>query len=305
MLINDFKKALIKIHYQCNDNCVFCHAQDKRNSYSLNFYQIVKRIIKAKKLGAGMILFSGGEPTIHPSFLRIVDFLFADKVPFGLITNGRLLSYKHISQTLLKKGLKYAYISLYSFNKKKHDLIARTKGSFEQTIEGLKNLSFYSQNIVIIVNVVVTKFNIDDLRGIIDFLKKFKISKLKFSLVEPKGAALKNFGKVVPDLKEAARRINEAMDYGAKNKLSVFYDNLPFCLMKKEFREKKDDLKTNSIFWISEVFEDKFYPPDEGYQKKIKKCKGCSYFKRCPGIFVEYARRKGFKEINPVKIKKK
>lgn len=297
--ISQYKKALIKLHYKCNNNCIFCHAKEKKDHPALRWRQIVRKIIQARKLGVEMVIFSGGEPTIHPDFQKIVDFLHRNKISFGLITNGRMFSYYNFTKYLLDKGLKYVYLTLHSANGAQHDEIARTKGAFNQTVGGLKNLTKYSRNLEIIVNTVVIKQNLHQLKEIIDFLSKFSVSKVKFSLVEPRGGALENFETVVPELEKAALKIRSALKYGLNKKIDVYFDNLPFCLMEN-FLSRKDDLFTNNILYMSETFENKFYPVDQGETRKLEVCKKCFHFQNCPGIFSEYLKRRKPKEIGPV-----
>jgi len=295
--IIDLKKTLIKIQYQCNNNCLFCHALDKRNIPPLRFHQIINKINQALQIGAEMILFSGGEPTLHPDFPKVVNFLWQRKIPWGLITNGRLLSYRKLSENLLKRNLKYVYLTLNSANPKKHDFITRTPGSFNQTMRALKNLS--GHRIELIVNVVVTKLNLKDLKKIVDLVKKFKIDRVKFSLVEPRGAVLKNFNKLVPSLKEASLAVNEAMHYAISKKIKTGFDGLPDCLVDNP--DLKDNLQTNNILYISEVFENEFYKTDQGEKVKVRPCSTCLNNKFCPGIYIGYKNKSNIKELNPIR----
>jgi len=295
--IQNLRKALIKIHYQCNNNCLFCHAADKRNIQPLSLEQIKTKIKKALQVGAEMVLFSGGEPTLHPDFPKVVNFLWQRKIPWGLITNGRLLSYRKLSEKLLERNLKYVYLTLNSANPETHDFITRAPGSFNQTLRALKNLS--GHQIELIVNVVVTKFNLKDLKKIVDLVEEFKINRIKFSLVEPKGEALKNFNKLIPSLKEASLAINGAMGYAISENIKTGFDGLPDCLVDDP--DLKDNLQTNNILYISEVFEDRFYRTDEGQRIKGKCCRLCSRKKVCPGIYEGYRRCGGLSDLKPIR----
>lgn len=298
----ELKKALIKIHYQCNNNCVFCHAEEKRKRKPLNFSQITEKIVLARWLPADLILLSGGEPTAHPDFLKLINFLAKREIPFGLVTNGRAFSSGQFTKVLKNKGLNYVYLTLHSSDETLHDKIAGAKGAFKETSHGLKNLCRLGMNdIEIIVNTVVIKSNLNKLKSIINFLSKFRdsISRIKFTLVEPRGAAFANFERTVPNLGKGAEKINSALEYGLKKNLNVYWDNLPFCLVEENLRERRDDLRSNNIRWMSETFEKKFYPVDEGDTVKPAQCKGCAYFKKCPGIFEKYIQKRGDQEIIP------
>ena len=300
--IRKLKKALIKIHYQCNSNCIFCWAEGNRNSKPLKFTQIIKKIIQAQNLKADMIVLSGGEPLIHKDFFRVVDFLHQNKISWGIATNGRVCCYKKITEQLVKKGLRYVYFSLPSSNAQRYNAITRTPGSFEECIEGLNNLSRF--NIELEINVPVGKFNLNDLKGIVDLVKDYKISPSRaiFSLIVPRGRALRNFKAVVSSLKKASESINQAIDYGVSKGINVFFTGLPDCLVKYPGLRDSLGLKEKNILYISEVFEDKFYQT-EPWQKyvKFKKCLECSRYKTCPGVYVGYKRIGAENDIKPIR----
>lgn len=293
--LNKMLKAIIKTGYTCNNNCLFCHAIPKRKHGDLNLAGIKNKILLCKKMGVKMVLLSGGEPTIRNDLFLIVKFISENNLRFGIITNGRMLGYPNFLEKLIDNSLQYAYISIHGSNATIHDSITKTE-SFNQTLNGIRGLSGRG-GIEVIVNYVVIKQNLEDLKNIADILKEFNINKLKFSFVEP--ITLSNPDDI-PNIKTAADHIKDAMKYAISQNLNTGFDGIPLCLMKG-YEGLLDNLQTNNIRLMSESYEDKFYRTDQGNKTKVKGCKKCSLFNDCEGIYKTYCKKYGNEELVPFK----
>jgi len=269
--------VIIKTGYTCNDNCVFCHAREKRKHPDLGIGKIKEKILRGRELGAGMVILSGGEPTIHKDIMEIAEFARENALELGIITNGRMLSYSDFFGRLQKKGLRYVHVSLHGDEKTHNELTGAE--SFRQALEGISNVSRSGMELV--VNCVVVKQNMNILNDVVDVLKGVRTDKIKFSLVEPvrDGA--------MPGILEAADAVKKAIDYGRAAGLNMGFDGFPLCFMKGHER-LLDNLETNNIKFISEAYEDRFFPVDFGDAVKLDKCKQCSRSGNCPGIYKKY-----------------
>jgi MoaA/NifB/PqqE/SkfB family radical SAM enzyme len=68
-----------------------------------------------------------------------------------LNTNGRMFFYKDFCSKIAKIGINQFNVYLFGNDAKTHDSITGVKGSFEQSIGGIKNLKKYGQDIKVIV----------------------------------------------------------------------------------------------------------------------------------------------------------
>lgn len=111
--------ALIKIHYKCNNNCLFCHSYDRKinNKKEFSLDKLSKKIILAKNLGVDCIVFSGGEPTINKSILTVLDEVKENKMKSGFVSNGRAFSDESFLREAIDLNSIYFYISLHSHKK--------------------------------------------------------------------------------------------------------------------------------------------------------------------------------------------
>ncbi|MBW2463054.1 MAG: radical SAM protein [Deltaproteobacteria bacterium] len=296
-------KALIKVGYGCNDHCSFCHTLDVRHIDG-EAREIHQKIDRAKALGHSMVVLSGGEPTIRPELLAWADHVVSLDMDFGLVTNGRMLSYPELTDALLERRLRYVYLSLHGGTAKVHDLMVRSE-AFEETYGALRVLS--GRGLDLTANCVVTRHNVEHLRGLVDAVLPYEDLSLNFSMVEPKGGGDALFEHLMPRITAAAGRIREAIEYGdARVRDSgatgprFGHGAIPLCLMAGH-PDRYGDLKTHRFASMTEIGEADFYPVDD--RNKVQpeeKCRGCSLSGPCPGLYRGYVEVFGASELAPV-----
>lgn len=300
MKSRDFKiipKILIKIGYSCNNNCVFCHSTPLRNQPELSARQVLDKVRSgvAAFPAAGMVVFSGGEPTIRRDLPVIARGVAGMGLYFGLVTNGRMLCYEGWVEQLHGLGLRYALLSLHGGSAAVHDPLAMCE-SFHQTVGALELLKRYG--IYVTVNAVVTKANIGALGEIAEVVFSGLPADLKFSFPEPKGGALERFDEIVPDIREAAAAVSDCAEKAAPGEGLLGCDGFTPCLIPN-FDSRRDDLLTHNFIAVSETFEGGFFPPDHGERGWGTLCGDCARRAGCPGVYSEYLRRRGSGMLNP------
>ena len=304
-------RVLVKLGYACNNRCSFCHATDNKENPPLRGDAVVDRLRAARVMGASMVVFSGGEPTLReelPTFARLTGQL---GMRSGVVSNGRILSYAKLVDALYDAGLRYAYISLHGSDAVAHDRVVGVPGAHAQAVQGICNL-LAKPDVEVTVNCVVIQDTLPHLRGIPALLRGASVSaghgeprpyRLKFSFVEPKGRADLDFDRVVPRLSGAAARALEAMA-SAREEMppgspEPAYDGFPPCVMGGRV-DLMDDLFTHQIYHMSEAFEAEFYPCDNGARVKPAPCTSCALSAQCPGVYEGYVARRGASELRPL-----
>lgn len=294
------KRVDIKIGYQCNNYCLFCVQGDKRKRWAFrDKKEIEKDLMEARKT-CDSIVFTGGEPTLHPNFLDLVRF--AKKLNFKTIqiqTNARLFSYKKFCQETIKAGANEFSPAIHGHIAKLHDKLTTTPGSFEQTIQGIKNLKSLNQKII--TNTVITKFNYKYLPEIAKLLVFLGVDQFQFAFLHIVGSAWKNRNFIVPKKSEVMPYIKKGLDIGILTGKKVMTEAIPLCFMKDY-----EQYIAERIIPEAMVIEDKFRIED--YKKyrltqgktKGEKCKNCLYFSICEGPWREYPEIFGWREFRPV-----
>ena len=130
-----------EITYRCNNNCKFCYIDPQKRDLMLDVNQIKEDLKNARSRSIHRVVFTGGEPTIHPNLIEIVAYAKNcgfDKI--HIISNGRRFADDNFARRIIKAGANIIVFSLHGHNAEVHDSITRGKGSFNQLCEGIDNV---------------------------------------------------------------------------------------------------------------------------------------------------------------------
>lgn len=295
-------KALIKVGYGCNDHCSFCHTLYLRDVNG-SADEVHRKIERAKELGHAMVVLSGGEPTIRPELYDWAAHVASLDMDFGLVTNGRLLSYPEATERLLGHRLRYVYLSLHGGTERVHNLMVRSQ-AFDETYGALANLT--GKGLDLWANCVITQHNVDHLLPLVDALLPYDDLKAKFSMVEPKGGGDKLFRSLMPRVGYVAEKVREALDYAEQKTAGrpgphFTHGAIALCLMRG-YEDRYDDLKTHRFATMVEVGEPDFFPVDDRNKVQPEEtCRGCTLSGPCPGVYEGYFEEFGAGELSPVR----
>lgn len=127
----------------CNQKCIFCYNVwkglcSKQNSVTLSKekqLQIIDKIIENEIFD---IVFSGGEPLLIPWLEELIKKCADAKMETTIITNGVLMTEER-AESLKKAGLKDMQISIHNSQAAINDKLTGLEGSFEKTLQGIRN----------------------------------------------------------------------------------------------------------------------------------------------------------------------
>ncbi|MCX7647422.1 MAG: radical SAM protein [Elusimicrobiales bacterium] len=304
------KKIVIFVGYDCNNNCRFCINLEKRKIKSKTTDEIMKEIYLAtKKEKIDIIEFIGGETTIRDDFLKIISTAKKLNIPDIVIaTNGRMFSDINFAQKALEKGLSTVIFSIHGPDSKTHDLLTRSKGSFLELMKGIENLKKIGFN-NINANTTIVKQNFKKLPQIAKLHVKLQIKNVEYIFVDPQyGGANKDFEQMVPKISIASKYMRKALDIGRKAgyyQWKVRY--VPLCYFT-EYLDQISEINEAKLFhskhWAPDFVNEDVVKSRKKYaREKTERCKGCKLFKICEGIWKEYIKNYGDKELNPIKDK--
>ena len=294
------KKADLKVGFSCNNHCRFCVQGDKRTKFGdKDTERIKKEMEEAVKDCQGIVL-TGGEVTLRSDFLELVRY--AKKVGFKAIqvqTNGRMFAYPDFCKKTIKAGANEFSPALHGHNGELHDYLTRAEGSFEQTVQGIKNLKALNQKVI--TNTVVTRSNYRHLPEIAELLVSLRVDQYQFAFVHALGSAKENFKEVVPRFELVEPYIKKGLDVGIKTNTSVMTEAIPFCFMKGyENYVAEQVIPDTKIFDANDIVENFTKARQTQGKKKADKCKKCDYFEKCEGPWKEYPEEFGWDEFDPV-----
>jgi radical SAM protein with 4Fe4S-binding SPASM domain len=91
----------------------------------------------------------------------------------GLLSNGRRLSNRSFTHSLIEAGLDHVQITVESHNETVHDQMVSARGAWRQTIEGLRNA--LDSRLYVMTNTTLLTHNADSILDTIDFLAELGV----------------------------------------------------------------------------------------------------------------------------------
>lgn len=163
---------------RCNLKCVHCYARSEDISYDneLTREQSLAMMDDLADFGVPVLLFSGGEPLVHPRLVEYAQYAVSKGMRAVISTNGTLIT-KEKARVLKEIGLSYVGISLDGLEET-HDKFRGVKGSFKKAMAAIENCQ--EAGIKVGLRFTINKRNVKDIPGIFDLLEEKNIPRACF-----------------------------------------------------------------------------------------------------------------------------
>lgn len=231
---------------KCNNNCLMCSQPPINDENTDSLFVINNLLLELLPKDIETIGITGGEPTLFYNQLILLlerTLQILPDVSIHILSNGRSFNdFEKVSQLAsLNKANIVVGIPLHSDIFFEHDFITQVKGSFNQTMKGLYNLTSYG--IRIEIRIVINKQNYRRLDNISDFVYKNLpfVEHIAFMGLEYIGNAMDNYGLIEVSpydyMEELASSILKLKRWG----LNASVYNVPLCMLKPtifEFAKK-------------------------------------------------------------------
>jgi SynChlorMet cassette radical SAM/SPASM protein ScmF len=175
----------------CNLACRHCWITpnfakgELRSDQYLSVELLEIAIAEAKPLGLVSTKLTGGEPTLHPDFVRIVDLLTREGLSCNLETNGTLIDAKLARHLKEKTSCWFISVSLDAATAQTHDAFRNVPGAFASAINGIKHLVTAGYRPQIIMS--PHHGNIAEVEELIDLAVSLGAGSVKFNPVTRSG----------------------------------------------------------------------------------------------------------------------
>ena len=174
------KKPVVvwNVSRRCNLRCVHCYSDSENGAYPGELSEEEgKRLIQdLAEFGVPVILFSGGEPLMHPSLLEFVRLAVSKGIRAVVSTNGTLLA-REVARRLKDAGASYIGVSIDGLEKT-NDAFRGKKGAFRASLEGIRNC--VETGVHVGLRLTLTKRNFRDLEGIFELVERENIRRVCF-----------------------------------------------------------------------------------------------------------------------------
>jgi MoaA/NifB/PqqE/SkfB family radical SAM enzyme len=150
----------IEITYRCNHLCTFCY-NSPTGQKEMTTEQIFTALGRINELGVLYVTLTGGEAMCHKDFFKIAAEVRRLGMALRIYSNGYLFfDPKVVAKTKALNPMEVE-ISLHGARPETHEALTKIKGSFERTIQGIRNLK--AQGIKVVLKCPITRLNQDEL----------------------------------------------------------------------------------------------------------------------------------------------
>ena len=174
----------------CNLACQHCwlapsYQANGGTGGHLDYDLFALAIEEGMPLGLGSVKLTGGEPLLHPDFIRIVDLLHEKKLGLSIETNATLMTESIATYLKEKSTLASISVSLDGATAATHDPFRGVKGSFEKAVQGIRYLVKAGFRPQIIMSLHAG--NLDEIEALVRLAESIGAGSVKFNLIQSSG----------------------------------------------------------------------------------------------------------------------
>jgi radical SAM protein with 4Fe4S-binding SPASM domain len=157
----------LALTYRCQNDCPHCYVGRPRDFPEMSTAQWKRVIDRCWELGIPHLTFTGGEATLRPDLVELVQYAEDNGLVTGLQTNGRKLRDRAYLDRLLLAGLDHVQITLESHDPAIHDRMSGAEGAWQETVDGIRTV--VDADIYMMTNTTITTENVDGIQETIAF----------------------------------------------------------------------------------------------------------------------------------------
>ena len=306
------RQVEIQLGHMCNNRCVFCVSGQRTElgeAGPLDPGPALERISEAYAQGHRKITLLGGEPTLQPGFLTVVEHCVAlGFEEIVIFTNGVRTARAEVVDAVLATGGRFTWrISIQGGTEEAHVRTTRKPRSFQRILRTLEHLRARDQRIT--VNMCVVESNRDSVAHFPEWLLDYRAVQLHLDMMRPLDAGDRSEAEMramVPRLGDLAAPMR-AMIAGFEGRAPGFdvnIGNLPHCIAPDLAPWIHHDGESTDTIAIDG--DDRLSKPWNKYlikrRDKIKRaeCRECVFDDACSGVFETYAAFYGTDELVPI-----
>ena len=283
----------------CDLNCVFCEGEQPGVGLQPSTLLGVRAALVANAGRSTGVFFTGGEPTQLPWLLDAL--MSARELGYTRIqmqSHAGRAREMAFARALVDAGLTAIDVPLYGSDAQVHEEITNTPGSFEATLEGIKNLK--ALGVKVVLHATLFRSNLPTLTETLAFMASLEPSGVYLQVTGEVGYP-GTYERVAPrplDVASAVARAIEAVQPTFQLRIA----DVPLCLLNEHAalasrwrdtpRYNAEALVLPFSEWLSTFSAGKTrdYAPS---------CATCSRFDRCDGVSREALMLFGESELRP------
>jgi radical SAM protein with 4Fe4S-binding SPASM domain len=135
------RKALIQITERCDLRCAHCFVSATREGADISLAQLTPAVIaRLTDARVANVTITGGEPTVHPELLPILELFVAEQLEVTVCTNAVSLTPEHIDR-MVQLGRVKVNVSIDGYSEESHGRFRGNRQSFHATLANTRRLA--------------------------------------------------------------------------------------------------------------------------------------------------------------------
>lgn len=295
------KQLSLHVTDACNSRCSFCVVGSPLTPRdTVRFADLIGFLTANAGQGYQSVNLHGGEPTVHPRLMELLDVINLLEYPeVHIQTNGRRLKDLEFTRALVQRGVRLFVISLHGFRPETQDAIAQVTGGFDETIAGIGHAK--QLGAAVRTNTVLTRRNAGELGDLVDLCRRLGVDHVNISNLHPVGSgyfAIDAMAQTVGEMRGCLLPIVARLVAAGT---PVTLEGFPFCTITP-YEDLALEWETRDIrmMYQGAVFDNYDAYMDRHCRSFGPPCRTCEYRGLCGGVYPEYSERRGWSEFSPV-----
>jgi len=189
-------QVTISITEECPNRCIHCALPDSGHKYRLE-PDVAKDVIRqVLGLGATLVTFDGGEPSLYRELPELVSSV-GEMAISNMFTSGAGFT-PDLARSLKKAGLYAVNVSIDSPVPEEHDAMRGRFGAFKDAMKALENA--LAAGLLVNIYVVIRKGNMKHISAFHDLARRSGAHELTFFEVVPTGRYAGKTGITLSDV---------------------------------------------------------------------------------------------------------
>jgi len=273
--------ALIHLFRKCNQRCVFCSWPQEEGRGALPDMRGWLKEMAA--MPRGLVQLSGGEPLLAGAYSLCLLLGAARKLGHKAELQTNALAAAEMPEADINKIANalaaaggYFNVNFPAASPALDFKITRARGGFKKRLAGVRRL--VKAGAKVRLTHVISSLNYEKLPAFAAFAAKSLkgVSWMQFSYI--KGIGRAESGKFLPEYGAVRPYLEKALAVCAKNGIHCEVDHIPPCFLGEFYRLNVDMVKMKNGVKGPHLQEKKHVPA----------CRGCRFFKLCPGPRKDY-----------------
>jgi len=199
----------LALTYRCQNDCPHCYVERPKDFPEMSTEQWKRVIDRCWEQGIPHLTFTGGEATLRPDLVELIQYAEDLGIITGLQTNGRKLRDRAYLDRLLLAGLDHIQITLESHDPAIHDQMVGVQGAWQETVDGIRTV--VDADVYMMTNTTMTTANVGGIEETIAFAASLGVPTFGCNSLIYSGSAVA-VGSGIPEgeLEPILERVKEA-----------------------------------------------------------------------------------------------